>query len=86
MKYTIDNESYYPWSDIKNRYTYYQKRYNQKLTLERLDELVKEGVIEKREIPVEDTPYIYCVYSEYDIIIALSKHKFTEKIDPEQWV
>lgn len=86
MKYTIDNESYYPWSDIKNRYTYYQKRYNQKFALERLEELVKEGIIKSLELPVEGTPYSFTVYSEYDIIIALSKHKFTEKIDPEQWV
>ena len=82
----IDNESWYPWTDIRNRYTYYEKRYNQKLTLKKLEELVKEGVIEKREIPVEGTPYTYTVFNEYDIIIALSKRKFKIEFNPEQWL
>lgn len=81
MKHVIDNESWYPWGDIKNRYTYYEKTYNQKLTLERLEELVKEGIIESREIPVEGTPYTYTIYSEYDIVVALAKHKFQKAVE-----
>ena len=84
MKHVIDNESWYPWGDIKNRYHYYEKKYG-KITLERLEELVKEGIIESRELPVEGTPYSYSVYSEYDIIVAFGKHKFKPKVDTQQW-
>lgn len=84
MKHTIDGEAWYPWTDIKNRYHYYEKKYG-KITLERLEELVKEGVIESREIPVEGTPYFYTVYNEGDIIYAFAKSKFKVEVDTEQW-
>ena len=80
----IDDENWYPWGDVKKRYTYYEKKHG-KITLERLEELVKEGFIESREIPVEGTPYFYTVYNEGDIIYAFAKSKFKVEVDTEQW-
>ena len=83
-KHTINGEIFYPWTDIKNRYKYYQEKYG-KITLEKLEELVKEKLIESREIPVEGTPFTFSVYSEYGILWALGHSKFKEKINPEIW-
>ena len=85
MKHVIECENFYPLTDVRNRYTYYEKKYG-KITLERLEELVKEGVIESRELPVEGTLYTYTVYNEYDIIVALAKRKFKDEINTEQWL
>ena len=53
--------------------------------MKRLEELVKEGVIESQEIPVEGTPYTFTVYNEGNIIYALAKSKFKVEINPEKW-
>ena len=71
-------------SDIRNRYTYYEKRHG-KITQKRLEELVKEGVIESQEIPVDGTPYSFTVYNEGDIIFSFAKSRFKVKVNPEKW-
>jgi len=80
----INNKVFYPWTDIRNRYHYYEKNYG-KITLKRLEELVKEGVIESREVPVEGTPFSFTVFNEGDIIVAFGKHKFKVEVDTEKW-
>ena len=85
MKHTIEGDSWYPWSDIKNgRYEYWEKNYG-KITLERLEELVEEGVIKSREVPVENTPFTFTVFNEGDIIYAFAKSKFKVEVDTERW-
>lgn len=85
MRHKIDNEVWYSWTDIKDgRYSYWEKGHG-KITLERLEELVKEGFIKSLEVPVAGTPYTFIVFNESDIIYALAKSKFKEKINIEKW-
>lgn len=50
----IDNESWYPWTDIKNgRYEYWEKKYNCKLTKEIMEQAVKDGVVKSGELTVK---------------------------------
>ena len=84
-KHLISGEIFYPWTDIKDgRYSYFEKKYG-KITLKRLEELVKEKVIESQEISVEDTPFTFTVYNEGDIMQAFGKHKFKIKMDAANW-
>ena len=79
-------------SDIlKGRYQYWEKKYNCKLTKELLEQAVKNGLIETREVQVESSPFTFTVYNEANILEGLSWHKFTKmkneniKVKTEQW-
>ncbi len=81
----IDNESWYPWTDIKNgRYSYCEKKYGCKLTKKLLEQAVKDGVVKSLELTVKG--FTFTVYNEADIIVGLARHKFKKVVvKPEGW-
>lgn len=64
MKHTIDGEEYFPLGDLKRRYEDYQKRYD-KITQEKLDELVKQGHVKRRTITAHG--FNFLVNNDYEV-------------------
>ena len=54
-----------------------------KVTREQLEEGVQKGFIRKMTLEVEGTPYVYDVYSEWDVALAISNRKFAKKLNPD---
>jgi hypothetical protein len=78
VEYEIDNETWLPWTDI-------QKKYGNKLTRQQLYIAAENGLVRTRELQVDDTPYMYTVYAEADIVVGLAYNKFKVEVKTEQW-
>jgi hypothetical protein len=78
MRHNINGEDWIPWSDI-------EKWYKNKVTREQLEQAVRDGVVRTTTLQYRDTPYVYEVYAEGDIIMAIANHKFKAQIDVDKW-
>ena len=76
MEYEIDGETWLPWTDV-------QKKYGSKLTRQQLYIAAEKGLVRTRELQVDNTPYLYTVYAEADIIVGLAYNKFKLKVEVE---
>jgi len=78
MRHNINGEDWISWSDV-------EKYYKNKVIKDQLDRAVRVGVVRTKTLPVKGTSYVFDVYAEADVQLAVANHKFGTKIDVDWW-
>ena len=50
-----------------------------------MEQAVRDGVVRMITLQHKGAPYVFDVYAEADIQLAIANHKFQTKVDVEDW-